>query len=75
MAAHYCYSNREHVDMIKALVACDGNAFAAAILNAERFPRRRHPDDKVTTRFEQRLVDTAHLNPRRETGGRPQSML
>jgi hypothetical protein len=49
--------------MIKALGACDGNAHAVAILYAERFPRQRHPDDKVITRIEQRLVDTGHLNP------------
>jgi hypothetical protein len=74
MAGHYCYSNREYVDMIKALGACYCNAHAPAILYAERFPRRRHPDDKVITRVKQRLVDTGHLNPRRGTGGRPLSM-
>jgi hypothetical protein len=74
MAGHYYYSNREYVNMINALGACDGNSRAAAILNAERFPRRRHPDDKVITRVEQRLVDTGHLNPRRGMVGRPLSM-
>jgi hypothetical protein len=63
MAGHYYYSNCEYVDMIKALEACDENAHAAAILYAERFSRQRHPDDKVITRVEQRLVDTGHLNP------------
>jgi hypothetical protein len=60
--------------MVKSLGACDGNAHAAAMLYAERFPRRRHPDDKDITRIEQRLVDTVHLNPRRGMGGRPLSM-
>jgi hypothetical protein len=69
MAGHYYYSNREYVYMIKALGACNGNAYAAVILYAETFPRRRHPDDKVTTRFEQWLVDTGRLNPRRGLGG------
>jgi hypothetical protein len=67
MAGHYYYFNREYVDMIKELGACDGNAYAAAILYAETFLRWHHPDDKVTTRFEQRLVDIRH-NPRRGMG-------
>jgi hypothetical protein len=74
MAGHYYYSNREYAYMIKALGACDGNAHAAAILYAERFPTWRHPDNKVITRVEQRLVDTGHLNPRRGMGGRLLSM-
>jgi hypothetical protein len=53
MAGYYYYSNHEYVDMIKALGACDGNAHAAAILCAERFPRKHHHDDKVITYVEQ----------------------
>jgi hypothetical protein len=74
MAAHYYYSNREYVGMIKALDACDGNARAAPIFYAERFPIRCHPRDKVIRRVEQRLVNNGHLNPLRGLGGHPQRM-
>jgi hypothetical protein len=67
MAGHYYCSNREYVDMIKALGACDGNPHAAATLYAERFPRQRLPRGKVIRRVEQRPVDTG----RRGLGGRP----
>jgi hypothetical protein len=40
----------------------------------QTFLRRCHSDDEVTTRFEQRLIDNRHLNPRRGMGGRPLSM-
>jgi hypothetical protein len=60
-------SNREYVDILKRKAL-------AAILYAVRFTRRRHPDEKVITRVEQRLVDTGHFNPLRGMDGSPPSM-
>lgn len=41
--------------MITTLGACVGNAHAAAIVHAERFPRWRHPDEDVIARVEHLL--------------------
>jgi hypothetical protein len=70
MAGHYYCSNREYVDMIKALGACDGNAHDAAILYPV-FHDGVILMIRVIRRVEQRLVDTGHVNPRRGLGGRP----
>jgi hypothetical protein len=76
MAGHYYYSNREYVDMITALGACNGNAHAVAMLHAERLPRWHHPNDKIyQTYVEQWLVDTGHLNTQCGLGGHPLQML
>jgi hypothetical protein len=34
--------------MAKTSGFCDGNAYAAVVLYAERFPRQHHPDGDVT---------------------------
>lgn len=72
MERYYC--NRDYVDMLKLLGACNDNATAAARAYAERFPNRRHPDAKTIRRVEQRLLETGNLNPRKNQAGR-QSML
>lgn len=66
------YSNREYVDMLKALGACNNSARAAAVYYAQQFPNRRQPDDKVIRRVEQRLIETGNLNPRKRNEGRPE---
>ena len=68
MERYYC--NRDYVDMLKVLGACNDNASAAARAYAERFPNRRHPDAKTIRRVEQRLLETGQLDPRKNKGGR-----
>lgn len=51
------YPPNEIVDMIMVLGARQNNYHAAARLYAERFPNRRHPDDRAISRLTQRARD------------------
>lgn len=51
------YPPNEIVDMIMVLGASENNYRAAARLYAERFPDRRHPDDRAISRLTQRVRD------------------
>lgn len=69
------YTNREYVDMIKVLGACNDNSRAAERLYVERFPNRRHPDHKTIQNAEIRAVDTGCIAPKRSlNAGRPRKL-
>lgn len=68
------YSNREYVDMIKVLGACNDNTRAAARLYRENYPNRRHPDHKTIQNAELRMVETGFVAPKRNDAGRPPAL-
>lgn len=57
------YTNREYVDMIKVLDACNDNARAAEHLYRDRVPNRRHTDRKTIQKT--RAVETGCIAPKR----------
>ncbi|KAF2896549.1 hypothetical protein ILUMI_09599 [Ignelater luminosus] len=69
------YTNREYVDMLKVLGACNDNAHAVERLYRERFSNRRHPDHKTIQNVETRIVETGCIAPKRSLyAGRPRSL-
>ncbi|XP_054014765.1 uncharacterized protein LOC128895847 [Hylaeus anthracinus] len=68
------YSNREYVEMIKALGVCHGNPTAAAEYYKEQFPNRRLPDRRVIQRAEQRLIEHGSFHNYHKSGGSRRSL-
>lgn len=65
------YTFREYADMYMVFGQTNGNFRAAAILYAETYPNRIHPDPNVFQRLDQRLRETGTFVPRVLDRGRP----
>ena len=57
------YTNSDYTDMLLILGESRNNAAGAARLYAERYNARRHPDQNVFRRLEQRLRETGNFVP------------
>ncbi|KAF2881955.1 hypothetical protein ILUMI_24217 [Ignelater luminosus] len=69
------YTNREYIDMLKVLAACNDNARAPEHLYKEIFPNHRHPDHKTIQNVEIRVKETGCIAPKGSLyAGRPRSL-